>query len=152
MKDPKGRRNCECIVTPPAFRAAMPVGATTTNGLWVRAPRFFRNVVLPVPAFPVRKICAHVLLMNRTARSGMLSWSTSAVKGSLFLSSCLHYCDDPSGTQDCKFVKCRVQIKTRQFFHPWKRSTGQRMSATGFEFCTGSRYNVDPKKAIGHTL
>src|SRR5690606_5499808 len=110
-----GRRNCECIVTPPALRAAMPVGATTAKGLCVRSARLRRNVVLPVPAFPVRKIWAHVLLINRTATSGMLSWSTSEVTGSLFLLVFLVLAlPGWFSWQRYKFVKCRVQIKRRR--------------------------------------
>ena len=45
----------EWIVTPPALIAATPVGATTTILLGDCSFRFFRKVVLPVPAFPVRK-------------------------------------------------------------------------------------------------
>jgi len=43
------------MVTPPAFKAAMPVGATTMVFLWVVFMIFFKSVVFPVPAFPVRK-------------------------------------------------------------------------------------------------
>ena len=47
--------------------AAIPVGATTMKDLWVMLPRLLRNVVFPVPALPVRKMDADVLLMNRLA-------------------------------------------------------------------------------------
>ena len=62
------------MVTPPAFNAAIPVGATMVSCLCVRAARFFRKVVLPVPAFPVRKIWLAVLLINWIAEV-MLSLS-----------------------------------------------------------------------------
>src|SRR5690606_16652289 len=101
IKEPRGRRNCECIVTPPAFSAAMPVGATTTNGLCVRDARFRKNVVFPVPAFPVRKIWVHVLLINRTARSGMLSYSTSEVTGSFLF---------PDTVSPKSISRCSVQV------------------------------------------
>jgi hypothetical protein len=44
------------MVTPPALMAAIPVGATTMCFLRVFLTKLFRKVVLPVPAFPVRKI------------------------------------------------------------------------------------------------
>lgn len=46
---------------PPAFMAAMPVGASTTARFRVASLNLRRNVVLPVPAFPVRKTFAPVL-------------------------------------------------------------------------------------------
>lgn len=52
------------MVTPPAFRAAIPVGAMIVSCLCVRVARFFKNVVLPVPAFPVRNIWLDVLFIN----------------------------------------------------------------------------------------
>jgi hypothetical protein len=44
------------MVTPPAFNAAIPVGATTTQFLCVDLIISLRSVVFPVPAFPVRKM------------------------------------------------------------------------------------------------
>lgn len=44
------------MVTPPAFTAATPVGASTTMFLVVWARMYFKKVVFPVPALPVRKI------------------------------------------------------------------------------------------------
>src|SRR6187401_788378 len=44
------------MVTPPALIAATPVGATTAICLEQFSLIYFRNVVLPVPALPVRKI------------------------------------------------------------------------------------------------
>src|SRR6187401_686190 len=44
------------MVTPPALIAATPVGATTAICLGQFSLIYFRNVVLPVPALPVRKI------------------------------------------------------------------------------------------------
>src|ERR1044072_2031655 len=67
MNMPKGRLNWECMVVPPALSAAMPVGATMAICLWLRSERLLRNVVLPVPAFPVRKMWRPVLLMNCSA-------------------------------------------------------------------------------------
>ena len=47
------------MVTPPALIAAIPVGATTMC-FYVFLTKLFRKVVLPVPAFPVRKIFREV--------------------------------------------------------------------------------------------
>src|SRR6186997_1937777 len=44
------------MVTPPALIAATPVGATTAICFGQFSLIYFRNVVLPVPALPVRKI------------------------------------------------------------------------------------------------
>ncbi len=44
------------MVTPPAFIAATPVGATTIILLGNDFFRSRRKVVFPVPAFPVRKM------------------------------------------------------------------------------------------------
>ena len=60
------------MVTPPALSAAIPVGATIVICLCVRAARFLRKVVFPVPAFPVRKICLEVLLTRPEARLKMV--------------------------------------------------------------------------------
>ena len=57
----------ECIVTPPAFIAAMPVGATTTTLFLDSSTTLLRNVVLPVPAFPVRKTLFPVFSTNSHA-------------------------------------------------------------------------------------
>ena len=57
------------MVTPPAFSAAMPVGANTTVFLWVDSIIFFNNVVFPVPAFPVRKTDLFVWFIKRSANS-----------------------------------------------------------------------------------
>ena len=46
----------ECMVTPPALSAAIPVGATTTTFLCVVRIISLSKVVFPVPALPVRKI------------------------------------------------------------------------------------------------
>src|SRR5690606_30907136 len=70
---PRGSRNWEWMVTPPAFNAAIPVGATTAKGLCVFSVSWRRKVVLPVPAFPVRKMLADVLLMNFTVNPGKSS-------------------------------------------------------------------------------
>ena len=55
-KGEKGSWKNECIVTPPALMAATPVGATTIALFLDLSITVFRNVVFPVPAFPVRKI------------------------------------------------------------------------------------------------
>ena len=51
----KGSLKKLCKVVPPAFMAAMPVGARMTCFFLVFAHIWRRNVDLPVPAFPVRK-------------------------------------------------------------------------------------------------
>ena len=51
----RGSWKNEWIVDPPAFIAATPVGASTTNLFEVSDVMYFRKVVLPVPALPVRK-------------------------------------------------------------------------------------------------
>ncbi len=48
------------MVTPLAFMAATPVGATTILDLWITFLSSSKNVVLPVPALPVRKIFLEV--------------------------------------------------------------------------------------------
>ena len=67
------------MVTPPAFNAAIPVGATTINRLCVLSRRLLRKVVFPVPAFPVRKTCCEVELIKSAARVDMLSVSFVAL-------------------------------------------------------------------------
>ena len=60
------------MVTPPALMAATPVGATITAFLEVCCLIYFKNVVLPVPALPVKKICLDVLLTRSAARLNMV--------------------------------------------------------------------------------
>ena len=50
----------ECIVSPPAFKAATPVGANITNFFLNCETRYFKKVVFPVPAFPVTKTLSFV--------------------------------------------------------------------------------------------
>ena len=61
--------NNECIVTPPALIAAIPVGATTMCFLRVFFTKLFRKVVLPVPALPVKKTLLFVCSSNSTSAS-----------------------------------------------------------------------------------
>ena len=56
------------MVTPPALMAATPVGATIIMRLGVRSRRVLRKVVLPVPAFPVRKRLVLVRAMYSHAK------------------------------------------------------------------------------------
>ena len=56
MKGVKGSWKNEWMVTPPALMAATPVGATTINRFDDFSTTVFRNVVLPVPALPVRNM------------------------------------------------------------------------------------------------
>ena len=55
--------------------AAIPVGANTTMRLGVCSFNRLRNVVFPVPAFPVRNKCVPVFSMNCQAScsSGLFS-------------------------------------------------------------------------------
>src|SRR5690606_8505229 len=71
MKEPKGSRNCEWMVTPLALSAAMPVGARITKRLCVLRASWWRKVVLPVPAFPVRKTWRAVLFTKRAASAAI---------------------------------------------------------------------------------
>ena len=57
------------MVTPLALIAATPVGATTTNLFLDSYFTFLRKVVLPVPAFPVRKIFRSVFSTKFHAKS-----------------------------------------------------------------------------------
>jgi len=62
---------------PPALMAATPVGAATTKFLYVFSQMYFRNVVFPVPALPVRKTDREVVLINSAAsvkKVLLLSW------------------------------------------------------------------------------
>ena len=56
------------MVIPPAFIAAMPVGASTTILLGLRSFSLRRKVVFPVPALPVRNRCVPVFSMKLQAR------------------------------------------------------------------------------------
>src|SRR5438093_9310614 len=55
------------MVTPPALMAATPVGATTAIFLKLCALMYFKKVVLPVPALPVKNRCLLVWLTKETA-------------------------------------------------------------------------------------
>ena len=56
-------------MTPPALIAATPVGATTIIRLGETSLSLFKKVVLPVPAFPVRKRLVPVFCSKLKARS-----------------------------------------------------------------------------------
>ena len=60
------------MVCPWALMAATPVGASTTIRLGVRSLKVRKNVVLPVPAFPVRNTDTFVLEIKRHAK--FISW------------------------------------------------------------------------------
>ena len=66
---PNGSWKKEWMVWPPALMAATPVGATTAIRLAVLEGRLFRNVVFPVPALPVRKMCASVCSTSSSTNS-----------------------------------------------------------------------------------
>ena len=55
------------MVVPPALMAATPVGATITVAFGDVSLMCLRKVVLPVPAFPVRKSERDVLRTNSSA-------------------------------------------------------------------------------------
>ena len=66
----------ECIVCPPTLTAAIPVGASTTCSLSVLAQMYFKKVLFPVPAFPVKnterrvlRIKFHAFWNSRLSRS-----------------------------------------------------------------------------------
>lgn len=63
------------MVTPPAFSAAIPVGATIIVRLCVFSTIRLSKVVLPVPALPDKKMGEFVWLTNRSTNSAMLSVS-----------------------------------------------------------------------------
>src|SRR5665213_1929864 len=67
----KGNWNKLCKVTPPALIAATPVGAATIIFLEQFSFKYFRKVVFPVPALPVRKIFSLVSVTKRYARSNI---------------------------------------------------------------------------------
>ncbi|MEN9443906.1 MAG: hypothetical protein RIS47_796, partial [Bacteroidota bacterium] len=60
------------MVTPAALMAATPVGATTTIRLLHDWRKWYRKVVLPVPALPVRNMFR---LVNRAKSSAIESAS-----------------------------------------------------------------------------
>ena len=66
------------MVTPPALIAATPVGATTIGRLRDCSTIFFKNVVLPVPALPVRKMLWPVFSTKSHAVSNSLFCSIGA--------------------------------------------------------------------------
>jgi hypothetical protein len=57
----------ECTVSPPAFKAATPVGARMTVFLFIFETQYFKNVVLPVPALPVTKTQSFVFEISSKA-------------------------------------------------------------------------------------
>ena len=59
------------MVTPLAFMAATPVGATITIFLVLVSFIFLNKVVFPVPAFPVRKIFWLVVSIKERTLSKM---------------------------------------------------------------------------------
>ena len=62
------------MVTPPAFIAATPVGATTAHLLVVFLTISLRKVVFPVPALPVRKTETPVSCTYLSASRKLLSF------------------------------------------------------------------------------
>src|SRR5690606_15798110 len=82
--------------------AATPVGAATAIFLWECCRIYRRKVVLPVPAFPVRKICWSLWFTKDTAwaKAVFLVSSVSIVHVSYPLSG---YPSQPAiGTNLCK--------------------------------------------------
>ena len=80
-KGEKGNWKNECIVTPPALTAATPVGATTTSRLVLSDTTRRRNVVLPVPALPVRNTLFDVCSTNSHAWSSICEADTEDGEG-----------------------------------------------------------------------
>lgn len=56
------------MVTPPALIAATPVGATIAICLGELFRIYFKKVVFPVPALPVRKMLRELLFTSSAAR------------------------------------------------------------------------------------
>ena len=69
MYGAKGSWKKECIVIPPALIAAIPVGARIIILLGDSFTSVLRNVVLPVPAFPVRNMFVPVCAISVLASS-----------------------------------------------------------------------------------
>jgi len=67
MNVPNGSQNSAWRVVPPAFKAATPVGAAMAIFLCEFSRTYFRKVVFPVPAFPVRNRCRLVWFTKETA-------------------------------------------------------------------------------------
>ena len=80
----KGSCRKECIVSPPAFIAATPVGATIALCLVVWVLMYFKKVVLPVPALPVRKRFSSVSRTKVTAFS-KIEFEVSGCSVTLFI-------------------------------------------------------------------
>ena len=80
-KGDRGSWKNEWMVMPPALMAATPVGATMMLRFLLRSLRVRRNVVLPVPAFPVRKMLIPVC-----------STKSHALRSSWFFSMLLSVC------------------------------------------------------------
>ncbi len=62
------------MVCPPTLSAATPVDASTTTFFLVRSRKCSSSVDLPVPAFPVIKIC--FWLVSRKSR---IDWNSSFI-------------------------------------------------------------------------
>ena len=73
-------------MTPPALMAATPVGATTMGRFLEPAITSFRNVVLPVPALPVKKMLRPVFSTKSHAVRSIPDVSSVARSLSLFCS------------------------------------------------------------------
>src|SRR5690349_14788746 len=71
------------MVVPPQWIAATPVGATTAVFLVVVFLMCFRKVVLPVPAFPVRKMGREVCVINSSANVNIILSVGITVFGSM---------------------------------------------------------------------
>ena len=74
----------ECNVCPPTLTAAMPVGASTTCSLLVLAQMYFRNVLFPVPALPVRNTDRRVLRIRFHA-----FWNSKLSRSIFVVHSCV---------------------------------------------------------------
>src|SRR4030042_958640 len=85
-----GNLKKECIVWPPMFTAATPVGAKTATFFAVFFLKYLRRVDLPLPALPVIKMLSFVFSIKLKAPTNSsfnskLSGRTFASLSSLFL-------------------------------------------------------------------
>ena len=132
------------MVVPPSLIAATPVGARTTKRLSVVPVIYLRKVVLPVPAFPVRKIDRPVSLTYLSAVSNTMSFST--------ISSCLQF--GAQGTDFfCDLTACQPLIHIYYCIRCAAKSSKMPVSSTistkGVQLCSWSMARR-PTHAIIH--
>ena len=81
---PGFKRKNECTVCPCTLMAEMPVVASTTALRAVCCAKYFKSVVLPVPARPVMKISGVMALLFSKSRSASLNSSVKIISAILF--------------------------------------------------------------------